>query len=69
MYTLVKSERTKVGRFVPGSSCAYDQIKVAEYANLDEAVTARDEANLALKSRHYLMNDSGREYYNGIWIR
>lgn len=69
MYTLMKSERTKLGCPLPGSSCAYDQIEVARYADVDEAITAMDAANLALKPRHYVMNALGREYYNGTWIR
>ncbi len=69
MYTLMKSERTKHRRAAPGSSCAYDQIEVARFADLGEAIKARDAANLALKPRHYVINESGREYYNGTWIR
>jgi len=69
MYTVMKSERTALGRPAPGSSCAYDQIEVAQYADFDDAIEASDAANLALKSRHYVMNGSGREYYNGTWIR
>jgi hypothetical protein len=69
MYTLMKSERAKLGRPVPGSAYAYDQVEVAQYADFHEAIKARDAANLALKSRHYVINDSGREYYNGTWIR
>jgi hypothetical protein len=69
MYTLMKCERKKLGRPAPGSSYAYDQIEVAQYADFDGAIAASDAANLAHKSRYYVMNGSGREYYNGTWIR
>jgi hypothetical protein len=69
MYTLMKSERAKLGRPAPGSSCAYDQIEAAQYADFVKVITARDAANLTLPSRHYVMDDSGREYCEGTWIR
>jgi hypothetical protein len=69
MYTLMKSEQTMLGRPAPGSSCAYDQIEVAQYVDFDDAIAASDAANLARKSRYYVMNGSGKEYYNGTWIR
>jgi hypothetical protein len=42
---------------------------VAQYADFDDAITARDTANISLAARHYVMNDLGREYYDGTWIQ
>jgi hypothetical protein len=69
MYTLMKCRRSKAGRPAPGASSAYVQVEVAQYADFDDAITARDTANISLAARHYVMNDSGREYYDGTWIQ
>jgi hypothetical protein len=69
MYTLMKCKRSKAGRPAPGASSAYVQVEVAQYADFDDAITARDTANISLAARHYVMNDSGREYYDGTWIQ
>ena len=67
MYTLMKSEKTKPGNGVIGLQ-AYQQKKVATYAVLGEALTACDSANRQSKTRHYVMNNSGKEYYEDTWI-
>jgi hypothetical protein len=69
MYTLMKCKRSKAGRPAPGATSAYVQVEVAQYADFDDAITARDTANVSLASRHYVMNESGREYYDGTWIQ
>jgi hypothetical protein len=63
----MKSEQTKVlnGSTVPP---AYEQKGVAEHGTFDAAVAACEKANRELKDRHYVMNDSGREFYADTWI-
>ena len=67
MYTLMKSEQTRLGDGAAGSR-GYKQKEVARYADFDSAVAACDKANRGVKARHYLLNDSGRELYADIWI-
>jgi hypothetical protein len=67
MYTLMKSERAKLGDGIPGFR-AYEQKQVAQYADIFDALTACDKANQQNKARHYVMNDSGKELYADSWI-
>jgi hypothetical protein len=67
MYTLMRPEQTKLESRAPGSR-AYEQHKVGQYADFDVALDACDQANREHTSRYYLMNDSGKEFYNGSWI-
>ena len=67
MYTLMKSEQTKLESSATGSR-AYEQKKVGQYADFDVALEACDQANRAHTDRHYVMNDSGKESYGDIWV-
>ena len=49
-------------------SRTFEQKEVSQYVIFDEAVAACDKANRVLKARHYVMNDSGKEYYGDTWI-
>jgi hypothetical protein len=67
MFTVMKSEKTKDWNGPPGPR-SYEQKGVAEYGTFDAAVAACDRANRELKDRHYVMNDSGQEFYADTWI-
>jgi hypothetical protein len=67
MYTVMKSEQTALGITTKGAS-TYAQKKVAQYPLFDEALAACEKANRESQSRHYLMNESGQEYYALVWI-
>jgi len=67
MYTLMKSERTKLRHGTAGSR-AYEQKEVAQYADFSDALTACDKANQQRNARHYVMNGFGKEYYVDTWI-
>jgi cellobiose-specific phosphotransferase system component IIA len=67
MYILMKSEQTKLG-YGAAKSQAYEQKEVAHYADFDAAVAACDKANREIRTRHYVLNDSGQELYAGTWI-
>ena len=64
---LVKSEQTKLENGAMGFR-VFDQKEVTHYADFDEVVAACDKANRVLKVQHYVMNDSGKEYYTDTWI-
>jgi hypothetical protein len=49
-------------------SRAYEQKKVRRYADFAVALEACDKANQEHPDWHYVMNDSGKEFYNGSWI-
>jgi hypothetical protein len=63
----MKSEKINPRQNVPGPR-VYQQQKVATYAVFDDVVAACDKANRQHESRHYVMNDSGKEYYADTWI-
>ena len=63
----MKSEQNGLPHGPPGSP-HYEQKLVARYASLNSAVAACDRANRQQSSRHYVMNDAGKEYYANTWI-
>ena len=65
--TLMKSEQPKLGRRATGSR-AYDQVEVAWYVHFLDAVAACDQANREHTDRHYVMKDSGKEFYAGTRV-
>jgi len=67
MYTLMKSEQRKL-KGGARELQRYEQKKVAQYADFDDAVTACDEANRERADWHYVMNELGKEFYDGSWI-
>lgn len=67
MYTVMKSEQTALGVSAKGSR-TYEQKEIAQYPLFDDALTACEKANCKSQTRHYLMNESGKEYYALTWI-
>lgn len=67
MYTVMKSEQTALGIATKGVS-TYEQREVARYPLFVDALAACEKANRESQSRHYLMNESGKEYYALVWI-
>jgi hypothetical protein len=67
MYTLMRSQPNTL-KDAPTRSPAHMQKEVATYVAFDEAVAACEKRNREGSSRHYVMNESGKEYYAGVWI-
>jgi len=67
MYTLMKSQRTKLGVGATEPR-PHKQRQVAQYADFADAVAACDEANQGHADWHYVMNDAGKEFYAETWI-
>ena len=63
----MKSEQIKFENGTTGSR-AYEQKEVGQYVELETVLAACSKANQKLKARHYVMNDSGKEYYADSWI-
>jgi len=69
MYRLMKSERYESGHLVSGSIPNYRQIDVAKYQHLCKAMGACEAASETVNnSRHYVLNDAGKEFFGGTWI-
>ena len=68
MYSLMKSEKLTLDHVNSGPIPSYRQIEVGRFEQFDAAQQACDVANDEGKFRHYVVNESGQEYYEGIWI-
>ena len=68
MYRLMKSEKLTFEHAVSGLMSAYRQIQVNQFRQLSAALTACAAANDIAGFRHYVLNESGEEYYEGTWI-
>lgn len=47
---------------------SYRQVQLHQFMQLEAALTACQMFNDKQGSRHYVINESGKEYYDGIWI-
>jgi len=68
MYRLMKSEKRVVDLRVSGLTSSYRQTTVEHFPQLQAALGACRAANSGGASRHYLLNETGQEYYDGTWI-
>jgi hypothetical protein len=68
MYRLMKSEMRTSGQVVSKYISPYLQIQIGKFPKISDAVTACGVANTQAGSRHYILNELGREYYEGTWI-
>ena len=68
MYRLMKSEKTALDPMVLRSMSSYRQIEVGQFRQCAVALTACEAANDKDGFRHYVLNESGQEYYDGTWI-
>ncbi|AGA90312.1 hypothetical protein Thimo_1529 [Thioflavicoccus mobilis 8321] len=66
MYRLMKSELFPLDSM--HGRRGYTQKEVAVYEDFDEAVNACTRANQGFEARHYILDESGKEYYAGVWI-
>jgi len=68
MYRLMKSEKFTLDDVTSGLISFYRQTAVECFPQLYVALGACEVANNNGSSRHYLLNESGQEYYGGTWI-
>jgi hypothetical protein len=69
MYRLMKSERYSLNHLVSGPMSSYRHFEVRHYRQASEALNACEVANNKIDgARHYVLNDTGQEYFDGIWI-
>lgn len=68
MYHLIKSEKSILANSACGSMSSYNQIQVDQFQQFSAALIACEAANDKDGFRHYILNASGEEYYEGSWI-
>jgi hypothetical protein len=68
MYRLMMSEKLDCDALTDGSMPSYRQTEVNHFARLQSALEACELANYKGKSRFYVLNDLGKEYYDCVWI-
>lgn len=68
MYRLMKSQKFTLDHLTSGLISFYRQTQVKHFRQLRSALGACAAVNKNGTSRHYLLNESGQEYYGGAWI-
>jgi len=68
MFNLIKSEIIPFHHAIPEDVPTYRRVKVHQFEQLEAALTACEMFNDKSGPRHYVINGSGKEYYEGIWI-
>ena len=68
MYRLMKSEKFTLDYLTAGLTSFYRQTQVKCFQQFRSALGACEVANNRSRSRYYLLNESGQEYYGGTWI-
>jgi len=68
MYHLMKSEKFTLDHLVSGLMSSYRQTEIGHFQQFCAALGACEVANKKGKTRYYVLNESGQEYYDGTWI-
>jgi len=68
MYRLMKSEQHILNPMHGEAMCSYSQIQLEQFPLLSAALAACQAANDKADVRHYVLDQAGKEYYQGIWI-
>ena len=68
MYHLMKSEKFTLDHMISGSMSSYRQTEVDHFEQFGAALEACEAANNQGRSRFYVLNESGQEYYGDTWI-
>lgn len=68
MYRLMKSEKFSLKPVISGLMSSYRQTEVDQFQQFSAALEACKAANCKGRSRFYVLNDSGQEYYGDTWI-
>ena len=68
VYRLMKSEKYSFDNVVEGSMSSYHQTELERFPQFSAALAACKQANDKAGGRHYVLNDLGKEYFQGVWI-
>ncbi|MET0122404.1 MAG: hypothetical protein ABW124_15305 [Candidatus Thiodiazotropha sp. 6PLUC9] len=67
-YRLMKCEMIANDLQVSGFGAVYRQILMSQFHPFSDALAACGAASDTVGSRHYVLNQSGKEYYGSTWI-
>ena len=67
MYLLMKSQKFTLDHLVSGLMSSYRQTEIGHFQKFRAALGACEVANKD-GARYYVLNESGKEYYDGTWI-
>jgi len=68
MYRLMKSEKFTLDHLTAGLGSFYRQTQVKHFPQFRPALGACEVANNSGRSRYYLLNELGQEYFGGTWV-
>ena len=68
MYRLMKSVKFTLDHMVSGPLSAYRHSLVGKFRQPRAALVACKLANGTGANHHYVLNESGQEYFDGAWI-
>lgn len=68
MYRLIKSEIIPFHHAAPKAELPYRQVQLHYFQKLEAALTACEIYNGKSDSRHYVINESGKAYFEGDWV-
>jgi hypothetical protein len=68
MYRLMKSVKSKNTLSDSGAISLYRQIQIKRFYQFKNALAACKTANNMLGSRHYILDELGKEFYENTWI-
>ena len=68
MYRLMKSAKLTLDHMVEGLLSSYRQSLVAQFRQPRTTLVACKLANGTGTNRHYVLNDSVQEYFDGVWV-
>ncbi len=68
MYRLIKSQKVPKYTAISDEHNLFRQIQVYQFQHFSAALTACHICNDKADSRHYILNEAGKEYYKGAWI-
>lgn len=68
MYRLMKSEKFTLSHLDSGSVSFYRQIQASKFQKLSDALAICKTASDNAGNRYFILNELGKEYYEGTWI-
>ncbi len=68
MYSLMKSEVIPFHPELSETVPSYRQVQLHLFVQLEAALTACEMFNDKSESHHYVVNGSGKKFYEGAWI-
>jgi len=68
MYRLIKSEIIPFHHVASKAESPYRQVKLHYFQKLEAALTACEIYNDKSDSHHYVINESGKAYFEGDWV-